>query len=174
MYSKFLFTYDTAQKNGSLNTYELLNLELNAELAVLSGCSTGDGELHKGEGVMSLSSGFQYAGVPAIVMSLWEVNDRFGSLVIAKFYENLSKGYTKNKALHQAKIDVLKQGNALYAHPFYWSSLTLLGENSEISFYSKNSPLTTIIIILVLLFSVLAFIVFWRYRLRSNYSKNNS
>ncbi len=170
MYSKFLFTYDTTYKNGFLNTYELLNLELNAELAVLSGCSTGDGELQKGEGVMSLSSGFQYAGVPAIVMSLWEVNDRFGSLVIAKFYKNLAQGYTKNRALHQAKIDVLKQGNALYAHPFYWSGLTLLGENSEISFYSNQSPLTTIMIILVLIFSVLALIVFWRYRVRKNNS----
>jgi len=134
MYSKLLFTYDSATKSGLVNTYELLTMNLNAELAVLSGCSTGNGELKKGEGVMSLSSGFQYAGVPAIIMSLWEVNDKFGSLVIENFYKNIAKGLPKNQALHQAKLQVLSQGNALYAHPFYWSGLTLMGDDSKIIF----------------------------------------
>ncbi len=134
MYSKLLFTFDKEKKSGLVNTYELLTMDLNAELAVLSGCSTGDGELQKGEGVMSLSSGFQYAGVPAIIMSLWEVNDRFGSLVIENFYKNIANGLPKNQALHQAKLKVLSQGNALYSHPYYWSGLTLMGDESEISF----------------------------------------
>ena len=135
--SKFLFTHISKDKSSMLNTYELLALELEAELAVLSGCSTGDGKLQKGEGVMSLSSGFQYAGVPAIVMSLWEVNDRFGSLVIHKFYENLANGFNKKQALYQAKKDVLEQGNALYAHPYYWAGLTLMGDESKINFISR-------------------------------------
>lgn len=135
--SKFLFTYENNLKSSMLNTYELLTYNLNAELAVLSGCSTGDGKLQKGEGVMSLSSGFQYAGVPAIVMSLWEVNDRFGSLVIHKFYENLAGGLDKKQALYKAKIEVLNQGNALYAHPYYWAGLTLIGDESKIDFISR-------------------------------------
>jgi len=163
MYSKLLFTYDTATQEGLLNTYELLNLELNAELAVLSACNSGDGELHKGEGVMSLSSGFQYAGVPAIVMSLWEVNDRFGSMVIANFYKYLSQGYAKNTALHKAKMEVLKQGNALYAHPYYWSGLSLLGEDAPISFYKRTSYFYFILI--GLLFSLSIFIlILWKRR----------
>lgn len=135
--SKFLFTYMPDEESSVLNTYELLTLHLNAELAVLSGCSTGDGKLMKGEGVMSLSSGFQYAGIPAIVMSLWEVNDRFGSLVIQKFYTNLANGIDKKQALYQAKLDVLKQGNALYAHPYYWAGLTLMGDESKIQFINS-------------------------------------
>lgn len=135
--SKFLFTHNDTKNSSTLNTYELLALDLNAELAVLSGCSTGDGKLQKGEGVMSLSSGFQYAGVPAIVMSLWEVNDRFGSLVIHKFYENLSSGSDKKEALYNAKKDVLNQGNALYSHPYYWAGLTLMGDESNIKFIKR-------------------------------------
>lgn len=152
--SKFLFTHNSQNKSSMLNTYELLALELNAELAVLSGCSTGDGKLQKGEGVMSLSSGFQYAGVPAIVMSLWEVNDRFGSLVIHKFYENLANGLDKKQALYQAKLDVLKQGNALYAHPYYWAGLTLMGDESKIDFISRYQWDK-----LVIVFSPILFIV---------------
>jgi len=161
MYSKLLFSYDKAKRNGELNTYELLTLDLNAELAVLSSCSTGDGELQKGEGVMSLSSGFQYAGVPAIVMSLWEVNDRFGSLVIEDFYKNLADGLPKNEALYQAKLKVLSQGNALYAHPFYWAGLTLMGDDSEISF-GQNTHLTYIF--LTLLFIAILSILYFKYK----------
>lgn len=138
MYSKLLFTYDAKTQAGLINTYELLTMDLNAELAVLSGCSTGEGELKKGEGVMSLSSGFQFAGVPAIVMSLWEVNDRFGALVVDKFYLYLSEGMAKNKALHLAKTEVLAQGNALYSHPYYWAGLTLMGENEKLQFHQRK------------------------------------
>jgi len=66
-------------------------------------------------------------------MSLWEVNDRFGAILIDKFYKYLAKGYAKNDALHQAKLEVLNQGNALYAHPYYWSSLVLMGDESKIN-----------------------------------------
>ncbi len=148
LYSKFLFTYNESQKSGAINTYELLTYNLEAELVVLSGCSTGDGELKKGEGVMSLSSGFQFAGVPAIVMSLWEVNDRFGSLVIGKFYENLADGQAKNEALYQAKLHVLTQGNALYAHPYYWAGLTLIGNEEPLTFAGNFNKINYLLAVL--------------------------
>lgn len=138
LYSKLLFTYDQKNNSGLVNTYELLGLDLNAELAVLSGCSTGEGELQKGEGVMSLSSGFQFAGVPAIIMSLWEVNDRFGALVIDKFYQYLANGDKKSQALYRAKVEVLAQGNALYAHPYYWAGLTLMGDDAKLQFVQRK------------------------------------
>ena len=58
-----------------LHTYEIYNLELKGELAVLSACSTGDGKLQKGEGVISLARAFTYAGIPSVVMTLWDVED---------------------------------------------------------------------------------------------------
>jgi CHAT domain-containing protein len=160
LHSKLLFTHEDRSQSSMLNTFELLSLELNAELAVLSGCSTGEGKLQKGEGVMSLSSGFQYAGVPAIVMSLWEVNDRFGSLVIQKFYENLAQGMDKKQSLYKAKVEVLGQGNALYAHPYYWAGLTLMGDDSKIAFIRRYQwdkiviVFTPILFIIVLLFQM--------------------
>ncbi len=158
LYSRFLFTYDSTHKSGPVNTFELLTYDLTAELVVLSGCSTGDGELQKGEGVMSLSSGFQFAGVPSIVMSLWEVNDRFGSLVIDRFYKNLAKGHPKNNALYQAKLDVLNEGNALYAHPYYWAGLTLMGNEEPLSFARHFSP--TIYLSLAFIGLFLSFLIF--------------
>lgn len=158
MYSKLLFTYNNKTHTGLINTFELLTMDLNAELAVLSGCSTGEGELQQGEGVMSLSSGFQYAGVPAIVMSLWEVNDRFGALVVDKFYYYLSEGMSKNKALHLAKTEVLAQGNALYAHPYYWAGLVLMGENEKLQFLErKKTDIYLIVISGLLLMIILGF-----------------
>jgi hypothetical protein len=94
-------------------------------------------------------------------MSLWEVNDRFGSLVIEDFYKNLADGLPKNEALYQAKLKVLSQGNALYAHPFYWAGLTLMGDDSEISF-GQNTPLTYIF--LTLLFIAILSILYFKYK----------
>ena len=90
--SKLVFSYnnDTVE-DGFLNTYEIYNLDLNAELAVLSACETGIGKLSKGEGIMSLARGFMYAGVPGIVMTLWAVEDIAGAQIITEFYINLKK-----------------------------------------------------------------------------------
>lgn len=161
LYSKLLFSYHKDDKSGLVNTYELLTMNLNAELAVLSGCSTGEGELQKGEGVMSLSSGFQYAGVPAIVMSLWEVNDRFGALVIDKFYQYLADGLPKNEALYQAKLEVLLQGNALYAHPYYWAGLTLMGDDSRIQI---NQKLTEKYVIFFFVFLAISYVLLYLFK----------
>jgi CHAT domain-containing protein/Flp pilus assembly protein TadD/predicted negative regulator of RcsB-dependent stress response len=71
-------------EDGVLSAYEIFNLKLKADLVVLSACETGLGKEVKGEGLMSLTRAFMYAGTPSVVVSLWNLNDetsRKGSLI---------------------------------------------------------------------------------------------
>lgn len=112
---------------------ELYNMSLNADLAVLSACDTGVGNLKKGEGLINVSKAFTYAGVPSTVTSLWKVPDKETSQIMVSFYSYLKKGEQKNKALQLAKLDYLNTVEDRYLkHPFYWAGFVLSGDISPI------------------------------------------
>ena len=111
-----------------LYNYEIANLDLNAQLAVLSACETGVGKYESGEGVFSIARSFMYAGVPSLVMSLWKVNDQSTSQIMPLFYQNLSRGMEKSRALQEAKLEYLETAELAYRHPFYWASFVALGD----------------------------------------------
>lgn len=115
-------------EDGRLHTMELFNMDLKADLAVLSACNTGNGKLLRGEGIMSLARGFMYAGCPSIVMSLWSVDDAASAKIMETFYSRLAKGDSKDKALRTAKLDYLDQAPDSKAHPYYWAAHVLIGE----------------------------------------------
>ncbi|MCE4562746.1 CHAT domain-containing protein [Maribellus sp. CM-23] len=141
-------------KDGWLNTADIYNLNLrNARLTVLSACNTGVGRMQKGEGLMSLSRGFLYAGCPSIVVSLWEVEDQAGTEIMTSFYKNLKKGKTKDEALRLAKIEYLDQSNSRLAHPHYWMSFKSIGDNSPL-YTSYDIYFFGILILLILIFSI--------------------
>ena len=128
MRSRLLFTLDTdTLEDGSLNAYEIYQLQLDAELAVLSACNTGTGKIKKGEGVMSLSRAFMYAGCPNIVMSLWQVPDQPSSQIMHTFFENLKKGLPKDESLREAKIKFLSTADPFQSHPANWAAFVLTG-----------------------------------------------
>jgi CHAT domain-containing protein len=151
--SKFFFTYtaDTIE-DDCLNTYELYNMQLNASLVVLNGCNTGFGQLYSGEGLYNLARAFIHTGCPAIVLTLWNVNDYFGSELISKFYNNLNKGLQKDEALQNAKTNYL--ANTFFkddAHPYYWSNYILIGNISPINKkFSTNFYLKILFSIVIL------------------------
>ena len=133
MYSKLIFSQEGDSLNdGFLNTYELYNMNLNAELAVLSACNTGSGKLVRGEGIMSLARGFAYAGCPSVVMSHWQVDDEATAQLMEYFYEGLSEGLSKSTALRQAQLKFLETAEPRQAHPFYWSSFVMIGEDTPV------------------------------------------
>lgn len=113
-----------------LLNYELYNMELNAELAVLSACNTASGILKKGEGIMSLARAFTYAGCPSIITSLWSVPDVETSKVIIHFYKELAKGKPKDEALRNAKLKYLNQSNITSAEslPYFWAAFVPIGD----------------------------------------------
>lgn len=131
--SKLVFTHnqDTLE-DDFLHLYELYNLKLNAKLAVLSACETGFGNIERGEGVMSIGRGFAYAGCPSIVMSHWSVDDESTYQLMTLFYQELAKGFSKSKALQQAKLKYIENAGALRAFPIYWGSFIIVGDDSSI------------------------------------------
>jgi len=125
------------QEDGYLHTYEIYNMNLNADLAVLSACNTGAGKIQRGEGVMSLARAFKYAGCDNIVMSLWPVNDVSTKDIMVRFFDHLKNGRGKADALRQAKLDFLRDpANLEQRHPYYWAGFVLIGDNEPIAFGS--------------------------------------
>ena len=112
-------------EDGVLYAGEAYNLQLNADLVVLSSCESGTGKLEKGEGVMTMARGFFYAGARNLVYSLWKVSDRHTSLLMKAFYRELLSGASLSSALRKAKLDLMK--NEATAFPFKWSGFVLVG-----------------------------------------------
>ncbi len=161
MYSKFIFAVDDdTTEDGFLHTYELYNMQLLAEMAVLSACNTGVGKLSEGEGIMSLARGFLYAGVPSVVMSLWPIDDRSTADLTSYFYEGLRQGLGKDEALRQAKLKFLESADVIKANPFYWAGLVSIGNPNPITMSGGNHLLIwmtgLVIFVLVLIFALKA------------------
>ncbi len=125
------YTQDSVE-DDMLSVYELNLLDINTDLVVLSACETGFGKYERGEGVISIGRGFMYAGVPAVAMTLWSINDQATANLMAYYYQYLAKRLPKDEALRQAKLLYLERANARTAHPFYWASFIPLGDNQPI------------------------------------------
>ena len=117
---------------------EIYNLKLDrTRLIVLSACESGVGELIKGEGLMSLSRAFSYAGCNNIITSMWKADDVSTAYISGRFHHYLQKGFDIATALKKAKIDYLDDDNISPSKktPGYWAHLRLIGEfNQQTSF----------------------------------------
>ncbi len=108
------------------------------DLVVLSACKTSRGELKKGEGVMSIARGFVNSGAQSVLASLWDIDLKANNEITYAFYEYLNDGKTKSGALRLAKMDYLERhGNTSEASPYYWSAITLIGNDAPV-FKKKN------------------------------------
>lgn len=130
--SRLLFNKDH-KTNDDLYLEELYALQLKADLAVLSACNTGLGKESASKNLESFQRAFNFAGVPATVVSLWEVPDQSTSEIMGSFYTYLKDGASKSNALKNAKLNYLKKhkGTKL-AQPFYWTGFVLYGAESAI------------------------------------------
>jgi CHAT domain-containing protein len=119
----------SGQNNGFLSANEIIDLKLNASLAVLSACDTGRGEI-TGDGVIGLSRAFIGAGVPSLVVSLWKVDDESTKALMLQFYQNLLKSPDRAQALRQAMLSTQHQSDSpRWAAPKYWAAFLLIGES---------------------------------------------
>lgn len=117
---------------------ELYFAKNQSELVVLSACKTSDGELKKGEGVMSLARGFFNAGAKSVISSLWDINEKASNDIIQEFYKNIAAGDSKSEALQKAKLTYIQNHkNTSEASPYYWSALTITGDMRPI--YEKQN-----------------------------------
>ena len=114
-------------QDGFLRLHEIYNLQLPAELVVLSACQSALGKDIKGEGMIGLTRGFMYAGAARVVASLWRVDDYATSALMKKFYRGmLQEKLPAAAALRKAQIEMWQQKQ--WQSPFYWGAFVLQGE----------------------------------------------
>ena len=138
--SKSFIAFYPATKDYKLYSQEISDLKLDStQLVILSACETGAGQLVKGEGLMSLSRAFAYAGCPNVITSLWKAEDRTTAFLTQQLHYYLDKNYSKDKALQQAKLDLLnnQEIDPRFKSPNYWAHLIFIG-NYEAKQYSSN------------------------------------
>jgi CHAT domain-containing protein len=107
-------------------------MHLDADLAVLSACETGNGRISPGEGVVGMSWAFFVAGARSVVVSQWRVNSASTSRLMKTFYQAMStqkdlNDRNKSQALREASLSLLKDHR--YRHPFYWAGFVLVSSN---------------------------------------------
>ena len=112
---------------GFLQLHDIYNLDLAADLVVLSACRTARGQAIKGEGIIGLTRGFLYSGAQRVVSSLWDVDDAATSELMTRFYQAMLKhGLRPAAALRQAQIALWEQRPR--RSPYFWSAFVLHGE----------------------------------------------
>jgi CHAT domain-containing protein/Tfp pilus assembly protein PilF len=119
--------------DGLLEAWEILNLDLKADLAVLSACETARGRVGAGEGMIGLTWALFVAGVPTTVVSQWKVRSDSTAELMVEFHRLLqardAKGaprLSRAEALRQAALKLL--GSNQYRHPFFWAGFVLVGD----------------------------------------------
>jgi CHAT domain-containing protein len=133
LYSHLLLTKTDGdpENDGLLEAREIMNMNLHADLAVLSACETANGRISSGEGVMGMSWAFFVAGTRSMLVSQWKVNSASTSQLMVNFYQALESTpratSRKAKSLQEATLRLMKDER--YRHPFYWAGFVLVGSN---------------------------------------------
>ena len=139
--SRILLSDDPdTEDDGTLYLYELQNASLDADLVVLSGCSTARGVQHRGEGMIGLQYGVRVAGARAALATLWPVDDRATVELMDAFYDALGDGMSKDRALQHAQLAYLDGADARSASPFFWAGAVLSGDPSPVPI-GRGAPL---------------------------------
>jgi CHAT domain-containing protein/tetratricopeptide (TPR) repeat protein len=107
-----------------LNLYDVYDLDVRADLVVLSACETGVVEAGRGDEALGLLRGFLYAGAPRVLASRWRVSDRTTAEFMSLFYGALRKGETYESALRTAMTTI----RATRPHPYHWAAFSLVGD----------------------------------------------
>ncbi|NEP03606.1 MAG: CHAT domain-containing protein, partial [Okeania sp. SIO4D6] len=127
-----LSLYDKTGKGkpGFLQLNDIFNLEMPAELVVLSACETGVGEEIRGEGLVSLTRGFMYAGAKIVVVSLWSVADNSTAQLMENYYQKiLETGKNPVESMRETQLEMLNSSN--WKAPYYWAAFVVQGEWNE-------------------------------------------
>jgi CHAT domain-containing protein/tetratricopeptide (TPR) repeat protein len=114
-------------ENGFLDLQDIYNMNLGADLVVLSACETGLGKEVDGEGLMGLTRGFMYAGASRVMASLWKVSDAGTAQLMGRFYRAMEQeGMRPAAALRSAQIQMWREKR--WGDPYYWAAFQIQGE----------------------------------------------
>ncbi|HVG22224.1 MAG TPA: CHAT domain-containing protein, partial [Blastocatellia bacterium] len=135
MYSRLVMSQSGAgeHEDGMLEAWEVMKLNLNAELVILSACDTARGRVAGGEGMIGLAWAFFVAGCPTTVVSQWPIEVNSTAELMVEFHKNLRPGIegrspdvSKAEALRAAMLKLMK--NPRHRHPFYWAPFVVIGD----------------------------------------------
>ncbi len=129
MYSHLVLSQGSKEEDGLLEAWELMNMDLQADLVVLSACETARGRFGAGEGVIGLSWALFVAGTPTTVVSQWKVDSASTTQLMVEFHRQLRRtnsSLTKAAALRAAALQQMKAH--AYRHPFYWAGFIVIGD----------------------------------------------
>jgi CHAT domain-containing protein len=115
-------------QDGYIRLHEIYNLNLPAELVVLSACETGIGKQIKGEGLIALTRGFRYAGAKRVVASLWRVQDAATAQLMAEFYKEMFTNKLPPAAALRAAQMTMSSREQERSDPYYWAGFVLQGD----------------------------------------------
>jgi CHAT domain-containing protein len=135
-FSRLIFAKNVAESgdkdDNSLFTYEIYDYNLSSNLTILTACETGKPTFDPGEGMISLAHAFSYAGSESMLTSLWKIDEKSSNEILDYFYNNISDGMHKDKALQQAKLSYISNAQGRTIAPQYWAGLVLIGDSQPI------------------------------------------
>lgn len=126
------FCFSEVSSDMLLTAEEMLNLELKADLVVLSACVTGVNENRPGDELIGLTRSFIYAGTPSVIVSLWGVySDSTLELMRAffKYWTDPKEPMNKVEALQKAQLNLIhNESKEAWRHPYHWAPFILIGD----------------------------------------------
>ena len=133
MYSHLVFAQDNekpSEEDGLLEAWELKDLDLKADMVILTACETARGKISGGEGIIGMTWASFIAGAPTTVASQWKVESSSTTELMLEFHRQLlsKKKISKAEALRRASLKVMKM--AKYGHPSYWAGFVIVGDAS--------------------------------------------
>ena len=158
------------RKNGLMSLYDIYNLDLSADLTVLSACQTALGKDIKGEGLVGLTHSFMSAGSKSVVASLWKVDDRATAHLMEDFYQSmLRKGIAPSTALRKAKLKMIE--NKRWSEPYYWAGFVFQGDYESRIEVQSNTHLALGLALLAVVLASLGLMLLLRRRRQSTVAK---
>jgi tetratricopeptide (TPR) repeat protein len=127
MYSHVVLAQsEDGKEDGLLEAWEIMQMDLKADLAVLSACETARGRIEAGEGVIGLAWALFVAGCPTTVVSQWKVESSSTTELMLAFHRNLQTGATTSESMCRAAMKLMSDKR--YNHPFYWAGFIVIGD----------------------------------------------
>jgi CHAT domain-containing protein len=124
---------DNPEQND-LQSYEIFGLSLpRTRLVILSSCRSAANAPARHNSLGGLAQAFFCAGVPAVIGSLWEVDDASTAKLMTAFHHAYRNGQlSSSQALRQAQLTLLRSDNQRWQHPFYWAAFLLAGDGFNV------------------------------------------
>lgn len=116
--------------DGLFTATEITQLQLNADLVVLSACNTSSARRPGEETLSGLARAFLYAGARALLVSHWQADSFAASELMTHMFRHLAATpeIGRAEALRQAMLAIVDQGDIVGAHPSYWAPFVVVGE----------------------------------------------